>query len=321
MAVQELHLASEGMDSGSICTRCKRRGVHAIITSASRQSCGNPIRAVRFFCAQCRSVCDQVDLASMPSCPVPWSIWQEMRKIPTGSSPLISREIDFDTLETCARSMPCDKSPGSDGIPREYYKYGPVTLLERLRAAINAYIRGQTPSVAAHEWTGGVVSLLAKVSSACSMTEYRPVVRICSKFIIATTIFNDRLTQAVEEFNLLDDAQEGFRRYRSTKRQLSKILGLLHDHRKRQKCLSVILYLDIKNAFNAVDHRPIFEMLTAYGFPAEDVALFRRMYSGKFLCVGNLFGLTAAWLPARRSSQRDDVCSHFRPVPQNSPTV
>ena len=305
LAVQELHMAREGMDSGSICLRCKARGIQAIVASASLQPCGNPQRAVRFFCGSCRTVSDHVDLAPLPPCPIPWAVWRDMQKIPSTSVPLVSREIDFDTLETCARRMPCDKSPGSDGIPREYYKYGPTVLLQRLRTAINAYISGQPPSVDAHEWNGGIVSLIAKVPSALSISDYRPVVRICSKFIIATTIFNDRLTQAVEEFNLLDDAQEGFRRHRSTKRQLSKLHGLLSDHRKRRKCLSVVLYLDIKNAFNAVDHRPIFAILTAYGFPAEDVALFRRMYSSKFLCVGNPFGRTAACFLARGFPQGD----------------
>ena len=54
-----------------------------------------------------------------------------------------------------------------------------------------------------------------------------------------------------------------------------------------------MLYLDIKNAFNAVNHRAIFVVLEAYGFPARDVALLRRMYSQSFLIVGNLFGSTA----------------------------
>ena len=40
-----------------------------------------------------------------------------------------------------------------------------------------------------------------------------------------------------------------------------------------------MLYLDIKNAFNAVNHRAIFLVLEAYGFSNEDIELLRSLYS------------------------------------------
>ena len=36
-----------------------------------------------------------------------------------------------------------------------------------------------------------------------------------------------------------------------------------------------MLYLDRKNAFNAVNHRAIFQVLEAFGFPIEDMELHR----------------------------------------------
>ncbi len=59
--------------------------------------------------------------------------------------------------------------------------------------------------------------------------------------------------------------------------------------------MSTVLYLDIKNAFNAVNHRAIFYILDAKGFPKEDIKLFRLMYRGSFLVMVNLFGRTAVW--------------------------
>ena len=49
MAVQELHMTREGMDTESIYLQCKSIGVEPVVTSASHQLCGNPSRAVRFF--------------------------------------------------------------------------------------------------------------------------------------------------------------------------------------------------------------------------------------------------------------------------------
>ena len=130
----------------------------------------------------------------------------------------------------------------------------------------------------------------------------------CSKYIIATTIYNDRLSRVMEDFQLLDDAQEGFRRHRSTKRQVSKLQGLLAQQ-CRDKSQSVVLFLDIKNAFNAVNHRAIFSFLEAYGFNKVDVDFFRQMYSGKFFSVGNTFGESAACFLRRGVFQGDRTSS------------
>jgi len=69
--------------------------------------------------------------------------------------------------------------------------------------------------------------------------------------------------------------------------------------------VSVVLYLDFKNAFNAVNHRAIFLSLEAYGFPCPDVDLFRRLYSGTWYSVGNSFGETAACYLSRGVKQGD----------------
>jgi hypothetical protein len=99
LAVQELHMASEGMDTESICSNCREPGVQPISTTALKQVRGNPKRAVRFFCSKCRCVCDDVELAPLSPCPIPWNVWKDMRKIQKDLAPLICRHVEFDTLE------------------------------------------------------------------------------------------------------------------------------------------------------------------------------------------------------------------------------
>ena len=108
------------------------------------------------------------------------------------------------------------KSVGTDGIPREFYKYGPRVLLELLRAAINAYLRGEHPTVYQHEWMGAIVTSIAKQQSALKFTEFRPVASICTKLIILLNILYRRTSSFMERHELLEDAQEAFRKGRST---------------------------------------------------------------------------------------------------------
>ena len=138
-----------------------------------------------------------------------------------------------------------------------------------------------------------MVTLVDKVPAAVAMTDRRPLANLCTKYKVATKIISKRFTQVLEDYAILDEAQEGCRKYISAKRQLSKLQCIL-DEGRRHKRVSVVLYLDLKNAFNAVNHRAIFLVLEAYGFPHLDIELFRRLYTGTWYSVDNSFGETAA---------------------------
>ena len=75
-----------------------------------------------------------------------------------------------------------------------------------------------------------------------------------------------------------------------------KILGLLDAQRSRKYLSLIILFLDLVNAFNAMNHSAIFYILLLYAFLDEDIALLIRVriYNRAFLFNGNHFGDSAA---------------------------
>ena len=235
LAIQEWHMANEGMETGSICPRCSSPGLQPISTGATQQRFGNPKRAVKFFCGQCTSVHETVAYAPLPPCPIPISLLEAMRKIPPGTLPLISRMVDMETVISRTRRQGTGLSTGSDRFHREFYKDAPLILLERLWAAINAYLRGDPPTVCAHEWIGAIAAHIPKKLAALISTEFRPVASICAKYIITLDIINQRVTQTEEDYKLQDDAQEGFRRDRSTHRQLNKLGSILAEQRRNRR--------------------------------------------------------------------------------------
>ena len=302
LAIQEWHMASEGMDTESGCPRCRSGNIQPITVTAENEPCGNPGRAVRYFCFSCNSVHDTARLNPLPPCPLPLSVLQTMRSAPDGIPAQISILVDYETLVACVRALMTGKSVGTDGIPREFYKYGPRVLLELLRAAINAYLRGEHPTVYQHEWMGAIVTSIAKQQSALKFTEFRPVASICTKLIILLNILYRRTSSFMERHELLEDAQEAFRKGRSTQRQLFKLQSFLEDQRNAKHPV-VLLYLDIKNAFNAMNHRALFRIMEFCGYPAADIALFQHMYKGTFLFLGNPFGDSAACYLTRGAPQ------------------
>jgi hypothetical protein len=63
------------------------------------------------------------------------------------------------------------------------------------------------------------------------------------------------------------------------------------EQRRRKQGLSVVLYLEIKNAFNAVNHRAVYHILEAKGFPAADITLFRRLYTGDWCLLSHVYSV------------------------------
>ena len=167
-----------------MCPRCGNKSLYVLSARAKDLRFGNPHRAVRYFCGQCQTIHDQVAIEPLPPCPLPAELLESLRKIPNGSQPLLSRPVDLDTVERTARSQALDKSPGSDGVPRELYKYGTSSLFVLLWRAFNAYLQGEIPSVSALEWLGAIASSIPKQQAALLVTEFRPIACICAKYSI-----------------------------------------------------------------------------------------------------------------------------------------
>ena len=56
------------------------------------------------------------------------------------------------------------------------------------------------------EWVGGIVSNIPKVPSAVAITDYRQVLRLCTKLnFFCDGVCNDRLKQVVEHKQLVVD--------------------------------------------------------------------------------------------------------------------
>ena len=111
-----------------------------------------------------------------------------MRKIPEGSLPILRRPVDLEIVAWTVRSQELDKTPGDDGVPWELYKYGVHSLQVLFWRAINAYLRGELPSVCVNEGLGAIASSIPKNLAALLVTEFRPIACICAKYSILLNI-------------------------------------------------------------------------------------------------------------------------------------
>ena len=81
-----------------------------------------------------------------------------------------------------------------------------------------------------------------------------------------TRIISTMLSTYCEQYGHLSEPQEGFRKQKNCQRQLQYLKLVLEDAKmhKRDLCIS---RLDIKKAFDTVDHPRLFQILQALGIP------------------------------------------------------
>ena len=243
------------------------------------------------FRSACGSVHDRASPGPEQPCPLPKELWASLRKYPPDAQPFLSRLLDLDTLRYHVGRLRKGKATGRDGIPNEYFMFGPTELLQYYLDAANAFLSGSHP--VPQDWQGGLVTLIPKVPGAMTMDKLRPIANLATGYKMLTSIINDRLVRDFEARGIWHPSQEGARRSRGTLRQVFKLTEMLEQGR-REKTQAVLLQLDFTAAFTKVEQKVVLHTLREYGVPEPDVALIQRVHEGSWYSVRNVFGETAA---------------------------
>ena len=95
-------------------------------------------------------------------------------------------------------------------------------------------------------------------------TNYRPVSLLSQFSKILEKLFDKRLDSFIDKHNILVEEQYGFRKARSTS---MAILQLLEDltNANEKKLFTVGVFIDLKKAFDTIDHTLLLKKLDHYG--------------------------------------------------------
>ena len=111
------------------------------------------------------------------------------------------------------KSLKCNKSPGMDGIPYEFYKYAPPAFINEILILFNKIFLSETIPM---NFKKSIIIPLFKKGDANLVSNYRGLSLIDS----IAKIFNSILLQRIENWllrkNILTEYQAGFRKQYST---------------------------------------------------------------------------------------------------------
>ncbi len=193
-------------------------------------------------------------------------------------SPITEKE-----LAKALKGMKNGSSPGYDGIPTEFYK---VFWSDIKAPLLECYNYSFVNDCLSPSEKIGVISLFHKGKdlAADTLDNWRPITLTCVDYKIIAKVLSLRLNNVIDK--LIGEQQSGFIKGRNISlvhRQIDDLLQL----QRNKNVDGILLALDFKQAFDAIDVNCIFKSLEIFGFGNNFIRWIRILNHQRIACVKN----------------------------------
>lgn len=183
-------------------------------------------------------------------------------------------EITTAEILAAIRTSAPRKSPGNDGIPREFYQRTFDIIHRELNLVMNEALAGRFPS----EFVDGVIVLVKKKNSDGSASSYRPISLLNVDFKILSRILKARLDRLMTVHRLLSPAQK----CANSSRNIFQATLSLKDRMAyliRNKQRGKLITWDLDHAFDRVRQSYLHNTMRSLGIHRGLVDLIARIDS------------------------------------------
>ena len=166
-------------------------------------------------------------------------------------------------------------SPGKDGISGNALKWVAVLLAPFLTKWYNViYDSGIVPAA----WTSATLVPLHKSGSFKDPSNYRGIALLSHLGKVFMRIMKQRMSKWVQAGNLINDAQGGFMKKRSTVDNALVLDTLIRQARRKKRGKLFVASIDLKKAFDFVPRKAILDRLMARGVSTKMCKIVESMF-------------------------------------------
>ena len=169
------------------------------------------------------------------------------------------------------------KSPGLDKIPNKLLKTAADVIAPSLT---EIFAKSIYTGIFPNEWKEARVSPIYKNGAKREPSNYRPISVIPTVSKIFEKIVFDQLNKYFNGNNLLTSCPSGFRSLRSTVTALLEATNSWSVNIDNG-LVNVAVFIDLKKAFDTIDHHVILQKLGNYGIDHSSLKWFRSYLTGR----------------------------------------
>ena len=192
--------------------------------------------------------------------------------------------ITSDLIKNEIKKLKCNKSSGYDKISVQFVKDAAEILCKPLAAIFNSSFKtGVFPDI----WKIARVTSIFKSGSKSDMSNYRPISVLSVFSRLLEKLGHDQVSSYMKEQKKFATCQHAFLKMHNTLTSLLNITDSWFSNVDKHR-INISVFLDLKKAFDTVDHGILLAKLTKYGVAGTSLRWFTSyLTSRKQYCVLN----------------------------------
>ncbi len=183
---------------------------------------------------------------------------------------LVLKKTTVEEVEKYLMGIPDPKATGDDGIPIRFIKMTRLISAKIICHIINLTIATNTIPL---DWKSANITPIFKEGDRGDPANYRPISVLPAISKILERIVHSQLYDHITTYNLLSEAQFGFRKYHSTSTCVLKLLDNVYRNIEQGK-LTGVVFLDLKKAFDTVNHSILINKLRSFNVHQNSILWF-----------------------------------------------
>jgi exonuclease III len=199
---------------------------------------------------------------------------------------VIFEELDApftdDEIHKAIQNLKVGKSPGTDSLINEYFIKFKNILTPYFCKLFNIILEtGYTPEI----WSEGIIVPLHKKGDVGNVNNYRGITLLSHMSKLFTSTLNKRLINWSNKYNVITDAQLGFKPGFGTTDAIFALKSLINNtlssKRKRLYCC----FIDYSKAFDSIVHDKLWLKLFRSGISGKMLQVIKSIYKNVKSCV------------------------------------
>ena len=189
--------------------------------------------------------------------------------------------VSLSTVQKIVSRLENNKATGLDGINVRALKFGSPILSFYLTHLFNLSLSTGTVPLC---WKKKRVTPVFKKGDSDDVNNYRPISILPITMKVFEKVVHSQVSDFLDASDLLSRSQSGFRNRYSTDTAVICVSDFILEELGKGKYVGAVL-VDLKKAFDTVDHKILLKKLFCYGFRGASFAWFESYLSDRVQCT------------------------------------